>query len=132
MYWRDTFDENIRNGIFALLILQVLSEGDKERRELHREIGVRTDGSFCKTDSLYMTIHKLLLQKNDHIQHPVDRRRLSRNHLPYRGTRKRLPRIRQVTFENCAASASVVFRARNDFRCNRRKTAFLKKAVFRS
>lgn len=63
MYWRDTFDENIRNGIFALLILQVLSEGDKERRELHREIGVRTDGSFCKTDSLYMTIHKLLLQK---------------------------------------------------------------------
>lgn len=63
MKWRDRFDETIREGIFALLILQVLSEGDKDRTQLHREIGVRTDGVFCKSDSLLLTLHELLLQK---------------------------------------------------------------------
>lgn len=63
MNWRDTFDETIRDGIFALLVLQVLSEGDKDRRELHREIGVRTDGAFCRSNSLKMAIQRLLLQK---------------------------------------------------------------------
>lgn len=63
MTWRDTFDETIRDGIFALLILQVLSEGDKNRHEVHRAIGIRTDGVFCKTASLHLSLHKLLLQK---------------------------------------------------------------------
>lgn len=63
MNWRDTFDETIRDGIFALLVLQALSEGDKCRQEVHREIGIRTDGIFCKTNSVKMTLHRLLLQK---------------------------------------------------------------------
>ncbi|MCH5183743.1 MAG: hypothetical protein J1E00_06170 [Oscillospiraceae bacterium] len=63
MNWQNTFDTTVHEGIFALLILQVLSEGDKDRQELHREIGVRTDGVFCRTNSLLQTLRELLLRK---------------------------------------------------------------------
>lgn len=63
MTYRDLFDETIREGIFAILILQALSKGDKRRTELHHEIGVHTDGVFCKTSSVKTVLQNLLSQE---------------------------------------------------------------------
>ena len=63
MKWREVFDETIRDGLFALLILQVLSERNKTRQEIQGEIGIRTDGVFCKTDSFSLVLEDLLSRK---------------------------------------------------------------------
>lgn len=60
--FRKKFDEEIRNGILELLILQALFEQDRKWHELHREIGVRTDGVFCRTNSLHHMLLRLLLR----------------------------------------------------------------------
>lgn len=62
MLWRKKFDETIRNGILELLILEILFDQDRNWHELHREIGVRTDGVFCRTNSLHHMLLRLILQ----------------------------------------------------------------------
>ena len=62
MLWRDRFDDHIRIGIFELLILQVLSEGDEERIDIQFKIGKNTDGVFCRSTSLYTALLKLTVR----------------------------------------------------------------------